>query len=54
MIHSNTYRAIEFSKGIKGMMSEKQMFGNKTRLGILILGYEKKKKTVPWVAGLCG
>lgn len=26
------------------MMSEKQMFGNKTRLEILILGYEKKKQ----------
>lgn len=33
-------------------MSEKQMFGNKTRLGILILGYENKP--VPWVAGLYG
>lgn len=34
------------------MMSEKQMFGNKTRLGILILGYDNKP--VPWVAGLYG
>lgn len=34
------------------MMPEKQMFGNKTRLGILILGYENKP--VPWVAGLYG